>query len=191
MLKVRRKKVLIILIALCGLFLTLLSQEALAYYSVIGEATSVITSGDIRCKIIEKMGEAEFPEEGVYVMPGRIISKRVSVKNVGSNPFWLRVKLVNAIDDATLSADILELDLNRTEWLDGGDGYYYYYRVLQPEEETEKLFTQVKIAGSADNSYLGKTLKLTVSAYAVQSEYNDASSPLKVAGWPADREAET
>lgn len=182
-----RKKLLISLIALAACLVTLLTQPSLAYYSVLGEATNVITSGEIKCKIIEKMGNGDFPSEGVYVSPGSIISKKVSVKNIGENPFWLRVKLKNAVDNSDLSADVLELDINSTDWIDGKDGYYYYNRILQPEEETEKLFTQVKVVGSADNNYLGKTVKLTVCAYAVQSEYNGASSPLNVAGWPAER----
>lgn len=182
----RRKKLKIALIALAAALVTLLTQPTLAFYSVLGDATNVITSGEIACKIVERMGSGEFPAEGVFVMPGSIVSKTVSVKNIGGNPFWLRVKLKNAVDDTTLSADVLELDINSTEWIDGNDGYYYYHRVLQPDEETEKLFSQVKIAGNADNRYIGKTVRLTVCAYAVQSEYMDASSPMDVAGWPAE-----
>ncbi|MBQ0083313.1 MAG: hypothetical protein KBS52_00905 [Clostridiales bacterium] len=182
----RRSKLLISLIALAAALVTLLAQPTLSYYSVLGEATNVITAGEIKCKIIEKMGAGDFPTEGVYITPGSIISKKVSVKNIGENPFWLRVKLKNAVDDTTLSADVLELDINNTDWTYGNDGYYYFNRILEPDEETEKLFTQVKVVGSADNDYIGKTVKLTVCAYAVQSEYNDAASPLEVVGWPAE-----
>ena len=181
-----RKKLLISLIALAACLVTLLTQPSLAYYSVLGEATNVITSGEIKCKIIEKMGEGDFPQEGVYVRPGSIISKKVSVKNTGGHPFWLRVKLKNMMDGSDLSADILELDINTTDWTEGGDGYFYYNKPVEPGAETEKLFTQVKIAGSAGNAYSGKSLKLSVCAYAVQSEYNTAASPLEVIGWPAE-----
>lgn len=184
---VRRIKLWISLIALSASLVTLLVQPTLAYYSILGEATSVITSGEIKCKIVEKMGDVDFPEEGVYIMPGSIISKKVSVKNIGENPFWLRVKLKNATDGSALSPELLELDINKTEWIDGGDGFYYYHKTVEPGAETEKLFTQVKIAGSADNKYIGNNIKLMVCAYAVQSEYNDAPSPLDVAGWPAER----
>ena len=182
----RRSKSLITVIALAAVLVTLLTQPTLAYYSVLGEATNVVTSGDIKCKIIEKMGEGDFPKEGVFVLPGSIVSKKVSVKNIGGNPFWLRVKLKNSIDDETLSADVLELDINSKDWIDGHDGYYYYNKPVQAGVETEKLFTQVKVIGSADNRYRGKTIKLTVCAYAVQSVHNEASSPLEVAGWPAE-----
>ena len=183
----RHKKLLISLTALAAALVTLLTQASLAYYSVLGEATNVITSGEIKCKIIEKMGDADFPREGVYVMPGSVVSKKVSVRNIGQNPFWLRVKLKNAMDGSTVSPDLLELDINSTDWIDGNDGYYYYKTPLEAGAETEKLFTQVKIAGGADNSYYGKTVKLTVFAYAVQSEYMEAASPLEVIGWPAEK----
>ena len=181
-----RRKIVIIVIALAAMLVTLLSQQTLAYYSVLGEDTNVITSGEIKIKVMERMGDGEFPLEGVFILPGQVVSKRVSVKNTGANPCWVRVKLIDSINDETLSADVMELDLNLNDWIDGEDGYFYYHQILAPGAETEKLFSQVKIANAADNSYLGKTMKLIVTAYAVQSEYNDASSPLAVNGWPAD-----
>ena len=181
----RRNRIKIILLALAVAMLTLITQSTVAYYTTVGTAVNVITSGDISARIIEKMGDGDFPQEGVYVMPGSLISKKVSVINTGGHSFWLRVKLTNAIDDETLSSDVMELDLNLRDWIEGEDGFYYYKYQVQPGTETESLFTQVKIAGEIDNSYLGKTLQITVSAYAVQSEHN-GSSPLEAAGWPAE-----
>ena len=143
------------------------------------------SENNISAQIIEKMGDGDFPAEGVYVMPGSVISKKVSVVNTGGHPFWLRVKLTDAVDGEELSSDVMELDLNLRDWTAADDGFYYYNKAVAPGAETEKLFTQVKIAGNVDNSYLSKTLSLTVSAYAVQSEHN-GSSPLEAAGWPAE-----
>ena len=181
----RRNRIKITLLAVAVAMLTLITQNTVAYYTNVGTATNVVTSGDISAQIIEKMGDGDFPQEGVYVMPGSVISKKVSVVNTGGHPFWLRVKLTDAIDDKSLSSDIMELDLNLRDWIDGNDGFYYYKNPVQPGAETEKLFTQVKIAGNIDNTYLSKTLELTVSAYAVQSEHN-GTSPLDAAGWPAE-----
>lgn len=181
----RHNKLKIVLVAMALCMLTVMTQGSLAYYSATESAINVITSGDISAKIIEKMGNGDFPRDGVYVMPGSVISKKVSVVNTGAHPFWLRVKLTNAIDDTSLSPDVMELDLNLNDWIAGEDGYYYYKNIVQPGAETEKLFTQVKIAGNVDNSYLNKKLELTVSAFAVQSEFN-GSSPLDAEGWPAE-----
>ena len=181
----RRNKIKIVLLAVAVCLLTVLTQGTVAYYTTIGSAVNVITSGDISAQIVEKMGEGDFPQEGVYIMPGSVISKKVSVVNTGGHPFWLRIRLTNSVDDTSLSPDVMELDLNLRDWIEGEDGFYYYKDQLQPGIETEKLFTQVKIAGSIDNSYINKTLQLTVQAYAVQSEHN-GSSPLDAAGWPAE-----
>jgi len=45
----------------------------------------------------------------------------------------------------------------------------------------------VEIVGSkVDQHYIGKTLSLTVNAYAVQSENNPAEHPWDASGWPVD-----
>ena len=181
----RRNRIKIFLLALAVCMLTVLTQGTLAYYTTTGTAINVTTSGEISAQIVEKLGDAPFPDEGVYVMPGSIISKKVSVVNTGGHPFWLRVKLTDDIDDKTLSSDVMELDLNLRDWIAGSDGFYYYKDQVQPGTETAKLFTHVKIAGDVDNSYLNKKLELTVTAYAVQSEHN-GSSPLSASGWPAE-----
>lgn len=179
----RRNKLKITVLALAAAALVFWTQSSAAYYTHRSTATNVITSGDISAVIIEKMGDENFPEEGVTVLPGAVVSKKVSVQNTGGHPFWLRVRLNNGINDEVLSPDVMEFDLNLDDWIDGGDGFYYYKDEVQPGEETEKLFTEVKIAGNVNNSYMGKTLKLTVSAFAVQSEHN-GTSPLEAAGWP-------
>ena len=174
-------------IALAAVVATLFSQSTLAYYATSGTATNVITSGNINMKIVEKMnGGADFPEEGVYILPGSIVSKIVTVANTGLHPFWLRVRLTNGISNEALSADVFDLDINTKDWIVGDDGYYYYGTILQPGAATERLFSQVRIAGDIGNSYAGENLTLTVSAFAVQSENNPADSPLEVVGWPAE-----
>ena len=181
----RHNRIKITLLALAVCLLTVLTQGTLAYYSTVGNSVNVITSGNISAQIVEKMGDAPFPQEGVYIMPGSVISKKVSVINTGGHPFWLRVKLDDAMDDAALSSDVMELDLNLRDWILGEDGYYYYKDQVQPGAETAKLFTRVKIAGDVDNAYFGRTLELSVKAYAVQSEHN-GTSPQDAVGWPAE-----
>ncbi len=186
---VKRIKGYLALIALSAILVTFFSQGTLAYYSTVGVATNVVTSGDIRLVIHETTGGGKpFPEEGVYVIPGQIVAKRVTIENDCAHPFYLRVKLVNSIDSEELSADdCLKIDLNRTDWTLREDGFIYYNQILQPGETTNPVFTQVEIVGSkVDNSYIGKTLSLTVNAFAVQSENNPAEKPWDAAGWPAE-----
>ena len=182
-----KAKARLLMIALAAILATMLTQPTLAYYTTIGKATNVVTSGEIQLKIHEKTGDgSDFPTEGVYIIPGDIVSKQVSVENVCGHPFYLRVKLVSGSDNQGLSAeDCLKLNIDTVNWT-YLDGFYYFNRILQPGETTPALFTQVEIVGSkVDQSHIGSTLSLTVNAYAVQSENNPAKHPWDAAGWPA------
>ena len=183
-----RAKTRLFLIALTAILATVLTPPTLAYYTTIGKATNVVTSGDIQLQIHEKTADgSDFPAEGVYIIPGDIVSKQVSVENVCGHPFYLRVKLVSGSTNRDLTVEeCLKMDIDTENWT-LVDGFYYYNRPLQPGEITLPLFTQVEIVGDqVDRSHIGSTLSLTVNAYAVQSENNPAEHPWDAAGWPAE-----
>jgi len=183
-----KAKTRLLLVALAVIFLTVLTQPTLAYYTTIGKNTNVVTSGDISLMIHEKTADgSDFPAEGVYVIPGDIISKRVSVENVCAHPFYLRVKLISGTSNESLSAeDCLKMNINTKDWT-FVDGFYYYNQVLQPGEMTPVLFSEVEIVGSkVDTSFIGSALRLTVNAYAVQSENNPAEHTWDASGWPVE-----
>ena len=183
-----KAKARLLLIALAAILLTVLTQPTLAYYTTIGKATNVVTSGDIQLMIHEKTASGDdFPREGIYIIPGDIVSKQVTVENVCEHPFYLRIKLVSGSTNEALSADdCLKLDIDTANWT-YVEGFYYYNQILQPGETTPALFTQVEIVGSrVDQTHIGSTLSLTVNAYAVQSENNPADFPWEASGWTAD-----
>ena len=183
-----KAKARLLLIALAAILLTVMTQPSLAYYTTIGKATNVVTSGQIQLQIHEKTADgSDFPEEGIYIIPGDIVSKQVSVENICAHPFYLRVRLISASNDQALSAeDCLKMNIDTRNWT-FLDGYYYFNRILQPGETTTPLFTEVEIVGSrVDQSHIGSTLSLTVQAFAVQSENNPADFPWEASGWPAD-----
>ena len=101
-------------ISLAVVMLTLLTQGTLAYYSTVGKATNVVTSGDIRLLIHEKTADGNpFPEKGVYIVPGDVVSKEVSIENDCEHPFYLRVKAIYGVNSEELSAaDCFKLDIN-------------------------------------------------------------------------------
>lgn len=177
-------------IALIAIVLTFFTQGTLAYYSTVGKATNVVTSGNIQFIIHEKTDSGtEFPKEGVYIVPGDIVSKQVSIESDCEHPFYLRVKIVYGVDSQELSAeDCFKLNIDESNW-QYVDGWYYYKGIVNPGETTPNVFSHVEIVGSkVDNSYLGKTLQLTVVAHAVQSEHNpiqngDVST---ASGWPQE-----
>ena len=177
-----------LVLALAAMIVTLCMQGTLAYYSTVGKATNVVTSGEVQLAIHETTEQGtEFPAEGVYVLPGDVVSKQVNVENICEHPFYLRVKIVYGINAEELPAtDCFKLNINEQEWV-RQDGWYYYTRALQPGETTPHIFSKVEIVGDkVDNRYIGKTLTLSVKAHAVQSENNPADAPWQAAGWPQE-----
>lgn len=177
-------------IALLAILFTIFSQKTIAYYSTTGKATNVITSGNIKFKIHETTDQGtEFPSSGVYVVPGDVVSKQVFIESLCDHPFYLRVKMVYGIDSQELSAsDCFKLNIDESKWK-LVDGWYYYQDVVEPNEVTPYVFSKVEIVGNkVDNSYIGKTLSLSVVAHAVQSENNPLiNGDISTAkGWPKE-----
>ena len=177
-------------ITLIAIVISLFSYNTLAYYSTVGKATNVVTSGNIQFIIHEKTDQGtEFPVDGVYIVPGDVVSKEVSIESDCEHPFYLRVKMVYGVDSTELTAeDCFKLNINEEYW-ELHDGWYYYKDIVDPGETTPNVFSHVEIVGSkVDNSYLGKTLELTVVAHAVQSENNPITdgNTYTASGWPAE-----
>ena len=185
-----KSKIKIFIVALVAIALTFISQSTIAYYSTVGKATNVVTSGNIQFKIHEMTDQGTaFPEEGVYILPGDIVSKKVSIESDCGQPFYLRVKIVYGIDSQELPVeDCFKLNINEANW-ELHDGWYYYKDVVEPGETTPDVFSHVEIVGAkVDNSYIGKTLTLTVKAQAVQAKNNPITDGLTytASGWPAE-----
>ena len=183
-------KIKIFVVALVAAMMAFISTSTLAYYQAVGKATNVVTSGNIQFIIHETTDAGtEFPKEGVYIVPGDIVSKRVTIESDCGHPFYLRVKMVYGVDSQELTAEeCFKLNINEAYW-EYHDGWYYYNEIVNPGETTPYVFSHVEIVGSkVDNSYLGKTLTLTVDAQAVQSENNPliGDKIYTASGWPAE-----
>lgn len=181
-----KKRVLCLALIICGL--AVLASGTYAYFVAEETAYNVITTGCLYMDLIEETDGGEpWPEEGVKdVVPGTGVTKIVTVKNVGSVPFFARIIMEKEVTpapgvEAELSADYVSVDLNTEQWLEQ-DGFYYYYRILQPGEETEPLFTKVSFSGEMGNEYQGCTVEVHVLAQAVQSA-NNGTDPLQALGW--------
>jgi hypothetical protein len=82
----------------------------------------------------------------------------------------------------------VKLNIDETYW-EYYEGWYYYKGIVTPGETTPHVFSHVEIVGDkVDNSYIGKTLSLTVSAHAVQSEHNPIldGKTYTASGWPME-----
>ena len=183
-------KIKIFVTSLVAALMAFISTSTLAYYSTIGKATNVVTSGNIQFLIHETTDQGkEFPKEGVYIVPGDIVSKKVSIESDCEHPFYLRVKMVYGVNSQELSAaDCFKLNIDEKYW-ELHDGWYYYTGIVNPRETTPNVFSHVEMVGSKINTdYIGKTLTLTVKAQAVQSENNPIrdGNTYTASGWPKE-----
>lgn len=183
-------KIKIAVVALVAMLVTLMGQASLAYYATVGKATNVVTSGNIRFIIHETTDQGTaFPKEGIYIVPGDVVSKKVNIESDCAHPFYLRVKMVYGVNSQALTAaDCFKLNINQNDWT-LHDGWYYYKEVVKPGETTPDVFSHVEIVGSkVDNRYIGKALTLTVNAQAVQSENNPLTdgNTYTASGWPKE-----
>ena len=183
-------KLRIAVIALVAALVSLINPLTLAYYQVVGQTTNVITSGNLELIINEMTDQGTpFPEEGVYVVPGDVVSKKVSVSNNCDHPFYVRVKPIYGVEGEELPADeCFKVNINEEYW-EYHDGWYYYKAILDPYATTPFIFSHVEIVGDkVDNRYIGKTLTLTVRAQMVQSDNNPLIDDkiYTASGWPVD-----
>ena len=183
-------------LAIAAIILAGAVTGTVAYYTAKTVAHNVITTGEIDIELVEKQDldnnpatpETDYPTDPVSgIMPGQDHSKIVRVANTGSNPAWVRIKLIKSVKvgDSELSPDVLTLDLNTSDWIEEG-GYYYYKNIVAPGGQTAPLFRTVHFAGAEmDNDYQNARIEINVQAFATQVA-NNGDTVLEAEGWPQD-----
>ena len=195
--------------AVLAIALSLVAGGTLAYFTADDIAHNVITTGKVDITIVETQKgdgdtEVEFPEEGISgVMPGTSVSKIVRVKNIGEGEAWIRVQVSKTIKSA--AGDELPLTLTvegeevpvmdftvGEDWLDGGDGYYYYKEAMPyykeaefPDNATTPLLEAITFAPQMGNEYQSSQADIVICAQAIQT----ANNPIPEGGditdvWP-------
>lgn len=145
---------------------------AYAAFSTEKETTNVVNMGNVNINIVDIYTRND------DVKPGDTVLKNVYVKNTGKYDAYVRLKADKVWtengdkrDDLDASQIILNFS-NPKDWIDGGDGYYYYQKMLAPGEETSHFIDSFTIPSNIDSSkYLGKEGNIIVSAEAVQYKY--------------------
>lgn len=120
--------------------------------------------------------------------------KVVSFKNEGSSSVFLRVAYaefweedIDGIEQmlSNTTADGREIALkswtdywyggSKEEWEDGGDGWYYYKKILKPGQETEEILTRVDFIEPLPDYYKKEFYHLFFKAEAVQCSDGEAT----------------
>ena len=74
----------------------------------------------------------EFPDQ--ELTPGKIIKKEAGFTNTGMVPMYVRAVYLFSNKEAEEGSELL---MGSTLWEKADDGYYYYKKIVQPQESTD------------------------------------------------------
>ncbi len=188
------KKRYLVMMGLLGLF-ALGTASTLAAITVRARTTNIITTGTVQVSLVQKTTDDNglistfIPQAMVETIPGASFAQMPYAQNTGTEDCYVRVAVqtnIMAADGETILPNVLELDIDKSQWVQDTDGWYRYVGVLESGEETPvPLFTRVSFPLSMDNRYLGAKMELTLAVQGVQAEYNQyQDSVLEVQGFP-------
>lgn len=196
----KRKLLLMASLAIC---VATIATGTLAYFNAEDKAHNVITTNGISIAIEEWQktdGGAleEYPkDEPIKVMPGTVVSKIATVRNLQAESY-IRAKIEvvfskgspsNAMElsEETL-ARLVTVEINDDDWVrKAGDTEWWYYKdSVKTGDVTTPLFEEVRFSGpNMTNEYQNCKIEVNVSAEAVQAANNKASAT-NALGWPTE-----
>ena len=147
-----------------------LASVAVAFMLRRAEARSDFTPAVVACAVHEKVNGAEVTGSAAF---GSVKSE-ITAENTGSTTVFLRLRLSVCWVDAkgnttgTPSVPLPKITL-RQNWLDGGDGLYYYALPVKPGESTAVLCEPMRMETSVSPTGATVYQQITVLAEAVQA----------------------
>lgn len=182
-------------LAVVVICLSILASTTLAYFTDIGTARNVITSGGIGIEVVEQQlvdnTLQPYPSQPIPVMPAATVSKIVSVQN-SKQAAWIRMGYTVTVFDADGKEMALPAgDLNKVILIAPNsdnwtlkDGWWYYTDAVKAGDMTKPLFEEVVFSGpDMGNKYQNCTVVIDVTAQAVQYA-NNGTTVLDAVGWP-------
>lgn len=102
-------------------------------------------AADVNTSIVEIVDEEPVKSDASIV-------KEVSIQNDGPTRCFVRARITVSPDiwDGTedgISIDILD------GWMDGGDGFYYYDKIIEVGEKTDELIDRVKVGKNVTKNF--------------------------------------
>ncbi len=155
----------------------LLAAAVAAGWQTAGHAVNILTTPGFRTVITE---EYDPPER---VFPSEQITKKVYVKNTGSQDAVVRIRLEKQFgvlgedgvfrEEESLDPGLIRIHFDDTgTWIFNG-GYYYYTDVLKPGQTTrEPLMKSFTLEQTMSNLYQGYAGRIEVFMESVQAESN-------------------
>ena len=167
-------------------FVTVMFYSASTYSFFSDDANSAsnkIAAGSLDMELVEmsSQGGVEYPfENNIRIVPSVKVSKIVRIKNTGTLPMYVRVKIDIAIDkdESTLpenwrSLILCNFNLDNEETGSASawelrDGYYYYILPLEADKVTTPLFDTITFSPEMGNEFTNSKIEVTVICEAIQ-----------------------
>lgn len=146
----------------------------LAWFTDDEEATNTFTVGNVDITLTEPNWEGTGSQDAPEVYPGEPLAKDPTVKNDGANPCFVRIKVTGL--DCLAPAGMITYKTDYVtgklgdNWVDGGDGYFYYNQVLAVGATTDALFDQIVMPTDLENGDAESEFNVVVTAEAVQAQ---------------------
>lgn len=148
-----------------------LASVAVAFMLRRAEAQSGFTPAVVTCAVHEKVNGVEYTAAQSPVAGS--VKSDITAKNTGSTTVFLRLRLsacwVDAKGKTTGTPSALPQVTLRQNWLDAGDGLYYYALPVKPGESTTVLCEPMRMGTSVSPTGAAVYQQITVLAEAVQA----------------------
>ena len=183
-------------------FGTFAAQTYAYFWDTASSNQNKIEAGNLAIELLEiDSSEAEQAAHvsPVKFAPGTTVEKIVKIKNTGSLPVYVRVRIEKAVTNQggempdgweELIACNFNVDdpstpgIREKLWL-YHDGYYYYCTIIDPESITASLFDEVHFSEEMGNEFANADIELKVICQAVQANGN-SDDPITAWGWPTE-----
>ena len=147
-----------------------LASVAVAFMLRRAEAQSDFTPAVVTCAVHEKVNGVEVTGSAA----SGSVKSDITAENTGNTTVFLRLRLSACWVDAkgnttgTPSVPLPQITL-RQNWLDGGNGLYYYALPVKPGESTAVLCEPMRMETSVSPTGAAVYQQITVLAEAVQA----------------------
>ena len=188
-----KKKIILTAVFLLMTVLTFTFSTVAYFTDSTSSSGSHISTGDMRVKLVETVDENDLmPNGSMRILPGYVVSRELAVKNVGSLPVYVRVRVDSLITlaaamqgrEGEIDPALVKLNINTTDWELHGD-YYYHKNPVVSGNSTAPLFTTVTFDPLMGNLYKDSSIELDFTVHALQANSN-GTSYLDASGWPEE-----
>ena len=146
-----------------------LASVAVAFMLRRAEAQSDFTPAVVTCAVHEKVNGAEVTGSAA----SGSVKSDITAENTGSTTVFLRLRLsacwVDGTGKVTGTPSALPQITLRQNWLDGGNGLYYYALPVEPRQSTTVLCEPMRMGTSVSPTGAAVYQQITVLAEAVQA----------------------